>query len=265
MGAFTVVAVIAAFGAGLWAMQRSLIYFPDDRLPDVGAMGSGWEEVSYGTSDGLTHLAWYHAPERQRPVVVVFNGNAGNRVGRAPLGRSLAAAGFGVLLTDYRGFGGNPGQPTEGGLARDGRAAVGFAREQAPASPIVYFGESLGAAVAIELAATDPPAALVLLSPFTSLVDVGRVHYPWLPVGALLKDRYPSIDRIGSVAAPTLVIAGEADSIIPFEQSREIFEAAADPGRFVALPGADHNDSELTHGESLIREVVQFLELLLGE
>ena len=265
LGAITAVAVIGIFGAGLWAMQRRLIYFPDDRGPEIGTMGAGWEELTYDTRDGLTHRAWYHAPEVRRPVVVVFNGNAGNRADRAPLGQALVNVGFGVLLTDYRGYGGNPGHPTEDGLARDGRAAARFVQEQVPASPIVYFGESLGAAVAIELAAAEPPAALVLRSPFTSLVDVGRVHYPWLPVSAMLKDRYPSLERIGSVTAPTLVIAGEADSIVPFDQSREIFEAAGNPTRLVSLPGADHNDAALTHGDSLIHEVVQFLALALGE
>ena len=198
-------------------------------------------------------------PEPGQPVVLVFNGNAGNRADRAPLGSGLAAAGLGVLLTDYRGYGGNPGHPTEDGLASDARAAVSFVREWAAGSPLVYFGESLGAAVAVELASADPPAALVLRSPFTSLADMGRVHYPWLPASALLKDRYPSIERIGSVHTPTLIVAGETDAIVPVDQSRALFAAAPGPKQLLVIPSADHNDPVLVAGREMIETVVAFI------
>ncbi len=258
MGVLAVLAVVFASVIGLWAVQRRLIYFPDGRAPSLGMMGPGWEEVVYQTTDGLTLRAWYRVPEPSQPVLVVFNGNAGNRADRASLGSGLAAAGVGVLLTDYRGYGGNPGHPTEEGLAHDARAAVAFVRERAPGNPLVYFGESLGAAVAIELASVDPPAALILRSPFTSLADIGRVHYPWLPVGRLLKDRYPSAERIESVRVPTLVIAGEADSIVPISQSREIFAAAPGPKQLLAIPGADHNDAVLVSGPEVIEAITAF-------
>ena len=239
MGAIAVLTVVAAAAVGLWTAQRRLIYFPDRSAPSLGAMGPGWEEVAYETMDGLTLRAWYRAPEPRRPVVVVFNGNAGNRADRASLGSALAASGLGVLLTDYRGYGGNPGHPTENGLASDARAAVAFVRGRSAANPVVYFGESLGAAVAVELASVDPPAALVLRSPFTSLANVGRVHYPWLPVGSLLKDRYPSDERIRTVQVPTLVVAGDADSIVPISQSQEIFAAAPGRKQLVVVSGSE--------------------------
>ncbi len=259
LGVLTVVAVLFASATGLWMAQRRLIYFPDRRPPSLAVMGPGWEEVAFETTDGLTLRAWYKTPETGQPIVTVFSGNAGNRADRAALGSGLSAAGLGVLLTDYRGYGGNPGHPTESGLARDARAAVAFLREQTPGSPVVYLGESLGAAVAIEVAGADPPAALVLRSPFTSMADVGRVHYPWLPVGTLLKDRYRSDERIGSVRVPTLVIAGDADSIVPISQSREIFAAAAEPKQLIVIPGADHNDRSLVSGSELINGVVAFI------
>lgn len=259
LGALAVLAFGLASVVGLWTVQRRLIYFPDRSDPLLNVMEPGWEEVAYETTDGLVLRAWYWDPEPSQPVVVVFNGNAGNRADRALLGSGLAARGLGVLLTDYRGYGGNPGHPTEDGLARDARAAVAFVREHASGNPLVYFGESLGAAVTIELASVDPPAVLILRSPFTSLVDVGRVHYPWLPVGGLLKDRYPSDERIGSIQVPTLVVAGEADSIIPISQSREIFAAAPGPKRLVVVPGADHNDSILVSGSEMIDHVAAFV------
>jgi fermentation-respiration switch protein FrsA (DUF1100 family) len=253
-----VLGFIALLGIGLWLMQRRLIYFPDDHMPPVNAMQPGWQDVSFVTSDGLELHACYLPPEPDRPVVVVFHGNAGNRAGRMPLGTGLAGHGFGVLLTDYRGYGGNPGHPTETGLALDARAAVDFVRRQEPGHDLVFFGESLGAAVAVEVATAIPPAALVLRSPFASLADVGRFHYPLLPVGWLLKDRYQVLDLIGSVAAPTLVIAGDADSIIPFEQSRAVFDGAPEPKRLVVIPGADHNDAALSAGPVVIAAVSEF-------
>ena len=113
--------------------------------------------------------------------------------------------------------------------------------------------------MAIGLAMERPPAALVLRSPFTSLAEVGRVQYPWLPVGWLLIDRYPSIDRIGSLAAPVMVIAGDRDDIVPEPLSRKLYDAAPDPKRYLLVPGAGHNDPELFDGSRMLEEVGRFL------
>src|SRR5205807_5382312 len=134
----------------------------------------------------------------------------------------LADAGCQVLLFDYRGYGRNPGSPSEAGLLADARAARAYLRTRSDVDErrLVYFGESLGAAVAVALAVEEPPGALVLRSPFRSLAEVGRLHYPYLPVDLMLADRYPTADRIARVQAPLLVIAAERDEIIPVEQSR---------------------------------------------
>ena len=123
-----------------------------------------------------------------------------------------------MLLLDYRGYVGNPGSPSEDGLLADARAARAYLLSRADVDParLVYFGESLGAAVAVALAAEHPPAALILRSPFTSLADIAAVHYPFLPAGLMLRDRYESIERIGRVRAPLLVVAGQRDRIVPF-------------------------------------------------
>ena len=193
--------------------------------------------------------------------MLVCNGNAGDRSMRAGLAVAFNRAGFSVLLFDYRGYGGNPGDPSEDGLAADARAAQQWLARQPDVDPrrIAYFGESLGAAVAVGLAVQSPPAALVLRSPFTSLPDVGAVHYPWLPVRRLLLDRYPSIERIALVSAPVLVIAGDRDDIVPMSLSRRLYDAAAEPKRFVLVPGAGHNDPELVDGRQVLTEITGFL------
>jgi uncharacterized protein len=198
---------------------------------------------------------------RPGPAVLVCNGNGGNRSLRAPLAAALARMGLAVLLFDYRGYGGNPGHPTEEGLAADARAALRYlaGRPEVDPARVVYFGESLGAAVALRLATERPPAALVLRSPFASLAEVGQLHYPLVPVSLLLRDRYDAAALAGRLAAPLLVVAGGRDRIVPASHSRRLFAAAPQPKRLVVLDGADHNDHDLLAGPRLLAEVRGFL------
>ena len=249
---------------GLWAAQRKLIYFPIQTVGEVTVVSPDSEEVEFTTDDGLTLSAWW-VPASGTPTgrtIVVFPGNAGNRTDRAPLARSLAEQGYSVLLVDYRGYGGNPGSPSEDGLSLDAKGAVAYARSRDDVDPnrLVYFGESLGAAVAVGVSRDYPPSALILRSPFTSLPDAASAHYPFLPTGLLLRDQFQSIDTIRSLDVPVLVVAGSQDSIIPFAQSRELYEAAPGPKHFVTVEGADHNDAVLSHGPVLINAIRTFLE-----
>jgi hypothetical protein len=249
----------------LFGLQRRLIYFPNPaRLPRAATVVAGAREVMLRTVDGLALGAWLveaSAPDRG-VAVLVANGNAGNRSLRAPLARSLADAGLAVLLFDYRGYGGNPGQPSEDGLACDVRAARRFLIEEVDVVPerLLYYGESLGSAVVTELATEHPPAGLVLRSPFVDLASVGRFHYPFLPVRTLLRDRYRLAERLASVKVPTTVVYGSRDSIVPPEQSRAVAAAAAGETRVVEIAGADHNDLALLNGEKLIEAVVELAE-----
>ncbi|MBC6470582.1 alpha/beta hydrolase [Actinomadura alba] len=258
-----VLTIMAVLLVVLWAGQRKLIYFPDGGpLPPPEILLPGGREVTFRTADGVRLSAWYvpaaKAPAASAPVVLVAPGNAGNRGARAPLAAALAGRGLAVLLVDYRGYGGNPGHPGEAGLARDVDAAYRYLTEElgVPPSRLLYFGESLGAAVVTGLALRHPPAGLVLRSPFTDLAAVGRRHYPYLPVGALLKDRFPVAERIGSLRVPTAVVYGTEDSIVVPAESREVARRAAGPVRLVAVRGADHNDRVLLDGPQLIDAVV---------
>jgi fermentation-respiration switch protein FrsA (DUF1100 family) len=254
----TVLGVLVVGLGGVYLFQRRLLYFP------IGAPSGvlpGAESVELVTADGLRLDAWFVPPAHAataRATVLVFPGNAGHRGDRAPIAVGLARRGFATLLVDYRGYGGNPGSPTEDGLAADARAARSWAMAHPSVDPdrLIYLGESLGAAVAIGLAVEAEPAALVLRSPFSSLADVARAHYPFLPVRLLLAERYPSIERMPGLDCPVLIVAGDRDRVVPVEQSRSIARAAA-PGRarLVVLAGADHNDPELVAGEQLMDEI----------
>jgi uncharacterized protein len=286
-----VAAVLAASLGLLWAFQRSLIYLPSPgRVPPAASVLPGAEDVSFETADGLQLQGWFvpravdnpalprprlvtlpegappqvgegEAHPNPGPAVLVCNGNGGDRSMRTALAAALSRMGLAVLLFDYRGYGGNPGSPSEEGLAADARAALGYLAGRPEVDPrrVVYLGESLGAAVALRLALERPPAALVLRSPFASLAEVGRRHYPFLPVSLLLRDRYDSAARVGRLTAPLLVVAGSRDRIVPAGHSRRLFAAAPRPKRLVVLDGADHNDHDLLAGPRLLEELSAFL------
>lgn len=251
-----VLVVLAVIIALLWFGQRRLIYFPDPTTPRPPADA---REVTLQTDDDLRLTAWLVAPTgTDRGVaVLVAPGNAGNRGDRMVLARGMASAGLTVLLLDYRGYGGNPGRPSEDGLARDARAGLAYLEGAGfGADGIVYFGESLGAGVVAGLARDVAPAGLVLRSPFIDLPSVGAHHYPVLPVRLLLRDRFPVADNLSHVTAPTVVIYGSKDSTVPAEQSRAVADRAAGIVNVVIVDGADHNDAMLTHGRPVIDAVV---------
>ena len=262
------VVLIAAVVCGIvlalvWAGQRRLMYFPMGLPPAPAQAGlPGAEAIAFQTADGLSLQGWFLPPRAPaRGAVLVFNGNGGNRAHRAMLARTLGADGHGVLLFDYRGYGGNPGSPSEAGLTADARAARAWLLRRSDVDPrqLVYFGESLGAAVAASLAVEAPPAALILRSPFTSMTDVAAVHYPFLPVRWLVRDRYDTAERITRLRCPLLVVAGSDDSIVPAGQSRRLFDQARVDKAILVLPGADHNDPALLAGGEMVGAVHAFI------
>jgi hypothetical protein len=265
----TIVAIAAGVGSLAAAvfftpLQRRMTYFPSRTVAAADMVLPGSEDVTFVTEDGLELDGWFlrSAPDESSVTIVVFNGNGGNRGDRGSLARGLASNGYGVLLFDYRGYGTNEGTPSEEGLEADGRAAVAYLRTRSDVDceRIVYFGESLGAAVAIATARQNPPATLILRSPFTSLQDVASEHFPFLPTSLLLRDRYANEEQIRSVNVSVLVIAGSEDRTVPLEQSNRVFQAAQEPKRMVVIDGADHNDGELSSGDQMLDVVAKFID-----
>jgi pimeloyl-ACP methyl ester carboxylesterase len=233
--------------AMLWALQRQLIYFPDNRpVPPAADVVAGARDVTLHTADGLELGAWFvpaSGPADTGMAVLVAPGNGGNRAGRAGFAEELSRRGLAVLLMDYRGYGGNPGSPSEDGLAADADAATATLRQLGyPARSTLYFGESLGSGVVAALQARHPPAGMVLRSPFTELADVGAHHYPWLPVRALLRDRFPVVEHLATSDVPVTVIYGDRDNVVPSVLSARVADRAPSLAELVVLADADHND-----------------------
>jgi hypothetical protein len=242
------VAALVAYGialAVLFALQRQLL-FPAGKEPPslerAGLVGI-MEPIKIVTADGLDLLAWYHGPpNRNAPLIVLFHGNGGTIEIRAAKAKTYISAGFGVLLPEYRGYGGNPGSPNEAGLYADGRAALAFvaARGIAP-DRVVLLGESLGTGVAVQMAVEQRVAALVLEAPYSSVADVAQSDFPWFPVWWLMRDRFDSVEKIARVGAPLFVIHGERDRTIPARFGRTLFAAALQPKEAMWLPDAGHD------------------------
>jgi uncharacterized protein len=266
-GALVVALMLLILAAFMYVTQRGSLYFPwtgavEPPPPDV-------EAIELATDDGLRLGAWFVPAAGDRtqpgPAVLVCNGNAGYRAHRLPLAQALAERGYHVLLFDYRGYAGNPGTPAEDGLRTDARAAARALADRAEvdADRVAYFGESLGASVCGGLAAELPPAALILRSPFRSTVEIGRHHYPYLPVvEPLVWDRWPLAQQLAhDVRVPLLIVVGEHDEIVPPHLSRRVYEAAAsEPKRWVEVAATHHNDEALLTGEELLVEVIAFLD-----
>ena len=214
------------------------------------------------TADDVALGAWYLEPaEPCTAAVLVAQGNGGNRAGRVELAQAIHERGFGVLLFDYRGYGGNQGSPSEQGLARDVRAARSYLLQEAGVAPdeLIYLGESVGTGVVSELATEYPPTALVLRSPMTSFADVARALYK-VPIGWLLRDRYPVLANVEQLTGPIAVVYGSADTMVPAAQSRAVAQAARDAGAEVVeaeVVGAFHNDGGLAQGETLMDALVE--------
>ncbi len=272
--AIYLIAGYALFSGAIYLAQRRMMYFPAKHLPTPIEAGLAVAHtVKLQTGDGLDLVAWHIPPHispgpgTNHPTIVYLHGNGGNIAGRVHRARPLVTKGYGLLLVEYRGYGGNPGVPTESGLYADARAGLAFLQSEgvSPAQ-IVLLGESLGSGVAVQMAAElgragTPVAGLVLEAPYTSTTDVAAAAYWFLPVRWLLKDRFESLDKIGDIKTPLLVIHGEHDRTIPVALGKRLFAAAPEPRTGVFIDGAGHNDLASHGSDGHIVEFIRDLPL----
>lgn len=263
-GFLTIAAVYIGICGFMFVAQRRFLYAPDTTPPDAVASGvPDMERLALATEDGLEVLAWYRPPaDDDMPVLAYFHGNAGHIGDRAFKMRPLMDAGIGALLLSYRGYGGNPGRPSEQGLYADGRAAVDFLRARGIGPDrLVLYGESMGSGVAVQIASETAPAALILEAPFTSLTTVAFQKVPYIPVPLLLRDRFDSISKIGGIHAPLLVIHGERDRTVTVGHGRRLLAAANEPKRGLFIAKAGHGD---LYDFGVAGEVLGFLRATLS-
>jgi len=240
--------ILAAYGlllGGMFAFQRSLLYFPPNDQPEAStARETGMEAVTVTTEDGLDLMHWYRPPAApDGPVVVIFHGNAGHIGDRVPKYWPLLQAGLGVFFASYRGYGGNPGRPSEERLTADALSVMGHLESRGiPSERIVLYGESLGTGLAIKLAAEHPVAGLILEAPPGSIAELAQSHYWYVPAKWLLLDQWNAIDLMDQVTAPLLLIHGEADRVVPVRFGRRVYEAATGPKEGLYLENGGHAD-----------------------
>ena len=249
----------AALGALLYFPSRAILQTPADA-------GLTFDELELATEDGERLGAWWiagRAPSRGH--LLVCHGNAGNIGDRVATAALLTAAGFDVLLFDYRGYGRSSGRADEQGTYRDARAALAtlVRRPGVDRDRVFYLGESLGGAVALALAVEQPPRGLILQSAFASIRDAARAHYPFIP-RVLIPDAYPSLRLIGRLTVPLLVVHGDRDDIVPLSHGQALFEAASEPKRIRVFAGLGHNDLIAQAGREYANELANWATSLDG-
>jgi uncharacterized protein len=248
-------------------LLNSLLYFPSRAIVETPhEAGLEYRDLRLETDEGQRLHGWW-IDARTDPLghLLLCHGNAGNVGDRVLHAALLTAAGFDVLLFDYRGYGHSSGRPSEEGTYRDARAALACLLDQAGVDParVFYLGESIGGAVALDLALERPPAGLVLLSAFTGVRDLGRLHYPFVPA-ALVPDAYPTLRLIEELEAPLLVLHGDRDDIVPLSQGRALFEAAPGSKHMHVFPGLGHNDLVSLAGSELARVIASWVRGIHG-
>jgi uncharacterized protein len=236
--------IYIAFTGLLFVMQRKLQYLPDPRLVEPAEVGlDGFKTVRLETPDGERLVAWHAPAPGGHPTIVYFQGNGLGLEARTERFRLFHRTGYGVLALGYRGYSGSSGTPSENGLVIDGATAAAFVLGNGvPRERLVYYGESLGTGVAVQLAGREEtrPAAVILEAPFTSAADVARRHYWYTPVGLLMRDQFRSIEHIAAMAAPLFVLHGDADGVVPVVQGQTLFDAAGEPKEMMVVPGGRH-------------------------
>lgn len=240
----------------LYFVQRMLLYGPDPVSRTAASLGlDGVRDVVIETRDGERLRALYLPAAAGRATVLYLHGSRGYLPERAGRMKLLAAEGHGVLFLSYRGYSGSTGEPTEGGLMEDARAAYGWLAREVPGGRIILYGESLGTAIASKLATERPAVAIVLDAAFTTAADVMAPHLPFVPVSTLMKDQYRSIEWIKDIRAPVLFLHGDADRNVPIAQGERLFQEAPEPKRFIRIEGGGHGDNL----ERESREVLHFI------
>ena len=245
-------------------VEEQFIFFPSAEISRTPRnYGLAFDDVYFKAKDGVTLNGWFVPHPAASTTLLWFHGNGGNIGHRSEHLRLLHdKLKTHVFIFDYRGYGKSEGRPTEQGTYKDAAAALAYlrSRKEVHSKQIVFFGQSLGAAVATELAARESCLALILEAPFASIRDMARIVFPYLPIGPFLQTKYDNLEKIKKVKAQVLVLHGDRDEIVPFDQGKRVFDAASEPKRFYTIQGSAHNDTYIIGGEAYFQVLKEFIE-----
>lgn len=244
----------------IFLTQRKLIYHPNVNNYLDENLNHKIEKVLITTKDGITLRSWFHKKKDVKDTLLFFHGNAGNLKNRIYKLNHLSKLEINYLIVSYRGFDGNKGNPNEKGIYIDAKAAVEWLKLQnINESNILLYGESLGTAVAVEIGKNKIFKGIILESPFTSMTDVAKIHYPYFPVKYLLKDKFDTINKIKKINFPILVMHGKKDTIVPFFMGKKVYESANFP-KFNFF--SNYDDHMLDFNEELLKTLNSFVKTL---
>lgn len=236
--------VYVILGLVLYFFQNKFLYLPYSDHQSTGLTLEKGRLIQLKTSDNLALNSWYYKAKNPKKIIVYFHGNAGDLKNRENIIEPYLDEDYSFLLLSYRGYSNNPGTPSEQGLYTDARAAMDFALSEGfEESCIILFGESLGSAVAIQMAIEYKKiGALILRAPITSLRDVASYHYRLYPAKWLVREQYDSYNKISKISAPKLFVQGNKDIIIPISMGEKLYDKAIQPKEFITLNNFGHND-----------------------
>jgi len=259
---FILVSVWVLLSLLLYLFQPKFVYFPlseIDYTPDMA--GLVYEDIYFKTEDNVELNAWFIPVEGARKTLLFFHGNGGNISHRLDSLKIFHELGLSVFIIDYRGYGQSQGTTSEKGTYRDAEAAWRYLTESRGISDkdIIIFGRSMGGGVATWLSIQHTPDLLILESTFTSVVDMAKHYYPYLPAHLLTRIKYASIDRIDAIQCPILFSHSQTDEIVPFELGVQLFKQAQAPKMFMHLAGG-HNDGFIVTGRSYVNGIKEFFD-----
>lgn len=245
----------------LYFFQPKFVYYPyPDLVATPADAGLKYEQVNLTTSDQLRINGWFLPHMKPRATLLFLHGNGGNISHRMEKLLIFNRLGLAVFIIDYRGYGDSEGSPSEQGTYLDATAAWDYLTKERgiPENRIILYGESLGGAIASWLADRHKAGALILESAFTSIGDMGKHYYPYLPVKLLARIKYPTMEYIHNVTCPVLVIHSKTDDIVPYIQGRKLYESAQEPKSFLEISG-DHNNGFMQSGQTYSNGINEFL------
>ena len=242
----------------LYFFQRNLLYHPTENNYFGDSLLVSVDRIKIETPDKIKLLSWHHKKDFKNYKTILFlHGNAGSLENRIHKINHFKNMNVNFLIISWRGFSGNKGIPTEQGLYQDARSAISWLKNEGiMTKDIIIYGESLGTAVAIEIAQNNSFAGIILESPFTSMVDAAKNKYPFFPIRLLLKDKYESDKKIKNVKNPLLIMHGKVDKIVPFWMGQKLYNIANEPKSFYI---SEYDNHMMEYNKTLLIELKNFI------